>query len=102
MLVRTNAVAVGLLTKVHGVVLVPHNGMDDFTSLALQRGQRRGARVLVLHGHQRDGNTRHTSHAGPPDAGADKHHFGGYAACRCFHPMHPPALTMMSVTVVFP
>ena len=30
--------------------------------------------------------------AGPPDAGADKHHFGGYAACRCFHPVHPPRL----------
>ena len=44
------AVALALLAKVHGEVLMPHDRMDNLAGLAPQRGYRLGARVLVLHG----------------------------------------------------
>ena len=84
-------IAVKVLPKVHGEILMAHDRMRGFARCARQLRQRLGLHQQVLARRKRNGDAGHARQLGAPDAATNQRLLALDAALRSEHRAHTPA-----------
>ena len=91
MTVGAHAVAIEVLPKVHGAILVPEDRLSRLLAGSGQLGQGTRPGVEMLHGLHGNGNPGHPADSGAPDPRAEEDRLGFDAAPVADHCLHPAA-----------